>query len=61
MSMTKHYCPDECEYGKLKAEIERLLAVLKEIADDPTGISFHQADIAKAVLARLEQAAKEGK
>jgi hypothetical protein len=33
------------------AENERLRDALKEIADDPTGISTYQADIAKAALA----------
>ena len=33
-------------------EIERLRAILKEIAGDPTGISTFQADLAKEALGR---------
>ena len=35
---------------ELGAEIERLRAALEEIADDPTGISSYQADVAKRAL-----------
>lgn len=35
---------------RILSEIERLRAALKEIADDPTGVSSYQADIAKRAL-----------
>lgn len=35
-------------------EIERLRAALREIADDPTGVSIAQAEIAKRALTAPE-------
>jgi hypothetical protein len=42
------------ENQRFHDEIERLRAALKEIADDPTGVSSYQADIAKAALANQQ-------
>jgi len=35
---------------RLEARVAELEAVLREIADDPTGCSQYQADLAKAAL-----------
>ncbi len=37
---------------ELERRIERLEAALREIADDPTGVSLAQADIAREALER---------
>lgn len=39
------------EVDALRAEIDRLRSFLGEIADDPTGVSSYQADLAKRALA----------